>query len=381
MMSSFFYKTLMAASAALMPSRYSMWSAIAISIAFGLAITGLNAQTTSDSSVFGVFAGNSPSGEAIRPLLQIPPDAKADLIQWRLALYQDAKTLAPTRYQLHCDYGPAVPGLPGLGTRRTTVKKEGSWTIGSGIKSNPKAVVYELDGAMSLFKVHPDILHVLNRDRSLMIGNGGWSYTLYRTEASEKPGDPSVTSGSGDDSRTISPLASGPSVFGVFEGRSPCLGIARDLKIDVTGGCIKVKWRVTLYQNPETRLPSTYKVEDSLHRQGARKGNWTILRGTETDPNAIVYRLFPTKTEAALHLLKGDDNVLFFLNQELEPLVGHSEFSYTLNRRTEGVPGEFQICPHLRPRVQDELSQSFDFPIFKRGNQIETGLFKANVLV
>jgi hypothetical protein len=40
------------------------------------------------------------------------------------------------------------------------------------------------------------------------------------------------------------------------------------------------------------------------------------------------------------------------------------------------VPGEFQICRHLRPRVQDELSQSFGFPIFKRGNQIETGLFK-----
>jgi hypothetical protein len=74
-------------------------------------------------------------------------------------------------------------------------------------------------------------------------------------------------------------------------------------------------------------------VEDSLHRQGAREGNWTIVRGTETDPNAIVYRLFATTTEAALHLLKGDDNVLFFLNQNLEPLVGHREFSYTLNRR------------------------------------------------
>jgi hypothetical protein len=336
MMSTFLtglYNTLKAASAPLIRSRNSLWSVIAISIAFGLGITGLSAQTTSDSSVFGVFAGSSPAGEAIRPLLQIPRDAKADLIQWRLILYHDAKTLAPTRYRLHCDYGPAVPGLPGLGTRRTTVKKEGSWTIGTGIKSNPKAVVYELNGAMSLFKVHPDVLHVLNGDRSLMIGNGGWSYTLNRTEASEKPGDPSLVVESGDDSRKISPLATGPSVFGVFEGRSPCLGIARDLKIDVNGGCIKVKWRVTLYQNPETRVPSTYKVEDTLHRQGAREGNWTILRSTETDPNAIVYRLFPTKTETALHLLKGDDNVLFFLNQDRKPLVGHSEFSYTLNRR------------------------------------------------
>jgi serine/threonine-protein kinase len=31
---------------------------------------------------------------------------------------------------------------------------------------------------------------------------------------------------------------------------------------------------------------------------------------------------------------------------------------------------------HFHPRDQDELSQSFDFPIFKRCNQIETGLFK-----
>jgi hypothetical protein len=35
---------------------------------------------------------------------------------------------------------------------------------------------------------------------------------------------------------------------------------------------------------------------------------------------------------------------------------------------------EFAVIFH--PRDQDELSQSFDFPIFKRCNQIETGLFK-----
>jgi hypothetical protein len=40
----------------------------------------------------------------------------------------------------------------------------------------------------------------------------------------------------------------------------------------------------------------------------------------------------------------------------------------------KGVPGEFRICRHFHPRVQDELSQCFDFPIFKRSNQIETGV-------
>ena len=50
-----------------------------------------------------------------------------------------------------------------------------------------------------------------------------------------------------------------------------------------------------------------------------------------------------------------------------------------LHRRGEDlpkrVPGEFRICRHFRPRVQEELSQSFDFPIFKR-DQIEPGLYK-----
>jgi len=40
------------------------------------------------------------------------------------------------------------------------------------------------------------------------------------------------------------------------------------------------------------------------------------------------------------------------------------------------VPGEFRICRHSHPRVQNELSQSFDFLIFKRGNSIQSELFK-----
>jgi hypothetical protein len=35
---------------------------------------------------------------------------------------------------------------------------------------------------------------------------------------------------------------------------------------------------------------------------------------------------------------------------------------------TRPVPGEFRICRH-HPRDQDELSQSFDFLIFKRGSR------------
>jgi hypothetical protein len=194
--------------------------------------------------------------------------------------------------------------------------------------------LYELNGAVSLVQVDTNILHVLNPDRSLMIGNGGWSYTLNRAEHSEKPVDRVLALAQPDMPYRISPLATGPTVFGVFEGRTPCQGIARELKISVDAACTKAKWRVSLYQNPETLAPTTYKVEGSLHRRGAREGNWTLIRGTQKGPNAIVYRLAPTKTEPALFLLKGDDNVLFFLDQDRNPLVGHGDFSYTLNRRS-----------------------------------------------
>jgi hypothetical protein len=211
------------------------------------------------------------------------------------------------------------------------LERKGRWTIVKGAKFNADAVVYELKGAVSLFKVDQNLLHVLNRDRSLMIGTGGWSYTLNRNDVLEKPASLPPSTVPVVPERTISAVATGPSVFGVFEGRSPGQGIARELKIIADSP--KAKWRVTLYQNPETRAPTTYKVESTLHRKGPREGNWTIVRGTDADSKAVVYRLEPTETEAALFFLKGDDNVLFFLNQDGKPLVGNADFSYTLNRR------------------------------------------------
>jgi len=291
-------------------------------------------DSAGDPSVFGVFAGSSPGGGTIRQLLRIPSNAEADLIQWKLTLFQDAKTQAPSGYELRYAYSSTDPGKPRLAEGGEILQRQGAWTVGKGIKSNPDAVVYELDGSVSFFRADANILHLLNPDRSLMIGTGGWSYTLNRTDHSEKPVDPALALSQPDMSYQISPLATGPAVFGVFEGRSPCQGIARELRILVDPACTKAKWRVTLYRNPETLAPTLYKVEGSLYRSGAREGTWTLIHGTQLDPSAIVYRLAPTGSEPALFLLRGDDNVLFLLNQNRNPLVGHGDFSYTLNRRS-----------------------------------------------
>ena len=100
-------------------------------------------------------------------------------------------------------------------------------------------------------------------------------------------------------------------------------------------GCTKAKWRVTLFQDPKTAAPTTYKVEGTLFRREPREGSWSIVCGAANDPKATVYELKGKDTQPSLWLLKGDDNVLFFLNTDRQPMVGNGEFSYTLNRRKD----------------------------------------------
>ena len=169
-----------------------------------------------------------------------------------------------------------------------------------------------------------------------MLGTAGWSYTLNRADRMEKPGNPSLAP---DMSYTISPRGSGTTVFGIFEGRTPCSGIARELKIIPVSGCLKVKWRVTLFQNAQTGEPTTYKVEGTLHRTSAREGSWRIVRGKGFEPSPVVYQLDATAAEAPIRLQRGDDRVLFFQGKDGNLLVGNADFSYTLNR-VSSRPGD-----------------------------------------
>ncbi|RRA97725.1 hypothetical protein [Larkinella rosea] len=123
------------------------------------------------------------------------------------------------------------------------------------------------------------------------------------------------------------PLAEGATVVGHFEGRFPCAEITKDWKMPVRPECVKMKWGLTLFQDPVTHQPTTYQ----LNRK-ARAGKWAIVRGTKTDPEAVVYQLDSDTPEVSVYLLKGDDNVLFVLDQERNFRVGTGYLSYTLNR-------------------------------------------------
>jgi hypothetical protein len=183
--------------------------------------------------------------------------------------------------------------------------------------------------AISFARVTDGLIHLLTEAGTLAIGNPGWSYTLNRADLAERPGLPAEAP---DMSFAVSPRVSGAAVAGIFEGRTPCVGIAAVLNVTPASGCLKVKWRVTLLRAAGGPDSGRYKIESSLHRDTPREGAWRTVRSGAAIRDAPVYRLDAAATEAPLLLVRADEDVLFFLDQQQRPLVGNSDFSYTLHR-------------------------------------------------
>ena len=135
------------------------------------------------------------------------------------------------------------------------------------------------------------------------------------------------------------------SVLGIFVASTPCSQGTRPLPgIPVDADCELIKWNLTLYQDETKKTPTTYKLHCSygLPKQGTTgfigggkkaelQGKWMVLKGTASNPNAIVYRLNDNKTNKTISFLKLNDHLLHLLDSELRLMIGSAAWSYTLN--------------------------------------------------
>ena len=122
-------------------------------------------------------------------------------------------------------------------------------------------------------------------------------------------------------------------VIGVFDGRTPCQDIAKQIDEKVTDECTKIKWRLTLYKDSVSTNEGTYDLQGFVYKKDKpRSGKWHIIKGSKADNDAIIYRL-ELEGKDPLLLQKADDNILFFLDKEKAIMVGNRDFSYTLNRK------------------------------------------------
>jgi len=310
------------------------------------ACAGVNPQNSAPSPVphgsqiLGVFLGDTPCTAQVTPLFQIPSDADCDQMIWSLVLYQGPETKTPTTYQLNTSYGLSKQGTNDLIGGGTPIVMEGKWTITSGIKSDPDGIVYQINPddpqtTVSFLKVNENLVHVLSSEKTLLVGNGAWAYTLNRMDNQNlAPATPLPDSFPEPPTRPpLPPMPAGSSVFGVFDGRTPCHPLVIEFsKFPASNGCLKIKWRLTLYQDSATGAPSSYLF---MGTSSYREGSWTIVQGLDGDPDAVVYQLQVYEAQQPVSFLRVDENHLFLMDRSMHLLVGNEFFSYTLSRNDE----------------------------------------------
>jgi hypothetical protein len=244
------------------------------------------------------FIGSTPADPVVRSFLGISLYDSVDFIRWKLVLLDDS-------YQLQCNYGIGKPNTNGFINGGKKIELSGG--------AEKEKNYYRLkNGTASLqfVELNTNLLHVLGADKNMLIGNGGWSFTLNNTS-------PVVT-----DEISIQSKLNMPEDSIIFEGRTPCKvpGV-----IPEGTQCYKLKWRITFYTNKEYKILGT-----AWRKENGQPGHWSITTGKN---GRIIYELSDAKGNKILYLLKADENILLFTDAHGNLLTGDEDFSYTLNRR------------------------------------------------
>lgn len=216
-------------------------------------------------------------------------------------------------FTLHCDYGIGKPNTNGFIDVKTVdfsgkLKKENNrYYLPNGSKG------------LTLVELNANLLHITEADDRLLIGNGGWSYTLNNT-------NPQAT-----DQFTLASKLPAIKDSMEFHGRTPCQPLADMLQLGKSPDCYKKKWFIVFYGDPLTGQPTKYLTEGiPRFRETMKEGRWKIVQGKS---GKVLYQLqYPGKS-TFVYLLVGDENVLYFTDAEGNLLVGNEDFSYTSNRR------------------------------------------------
>jgi hypothetical protein len=293
----------------------------ASSLVTALAATVLSAAAHSQGAIGNSYIGTTPCDAPVREFLDIPAQQACDLVRWDLQMHAGTQKKAP-RLNVTAEYGSE-------GQSFRKIKREGGWTIGTGIRGIPETFAYSLSiggRQLGLWELSDEAVYLLDRTRRPLTGNGGYSYTLSRAVP-----DPPRTGEVPEMGYTLRPLATGPDVAGVYEGRTTCVP-ARVLQIEVPAGCEKLKWRLTLFLDSESRRVGSYRLEGALFPAGAREGKVVLQKGTGFSPSVIVLRLDPPSGGQPLFLVAADTNVLLFVDGEGKVVPGNRDFGNALNR-------------------------------------------------
>lgn len=257
------------------------------------------------------YVGSTPAHIEVRRFLQISETDSIDFIRWNLEI-------GAGKYKLQCQYGLVQPSTPGFSNEKRVAFEGGCTRTGSycELKHN--------DRKISVLELNHNVVHFVGSSKEMLIGNGGYSYALNN----HHPAIERDFNFKSEPTKVKSLL--------VFEGRTPCQELSALLGLGKSEACNKMKWYILFYTDPATGKPSYFlKGGIGYKKETMDKGTWRIIT---TKEGRIIYQMHFDKWSRPLNLLKGDDNILFFLDANDRLFVGNEHFSYTLNRRKEEYP-------------------------------------------
>lgn len=271
-----------------------------------------------------VFVGSTPGNDFVKSVFKIPVESNIDFIKWNLSLVYDEDSTK--NFQLHIRFGESKPNTLEF-IEEQSLLFNGSFNV---TRSSTGAETFHLKSSqlsreIFLIRITDNILHLLDAQQNLAVGNGGWSYTLNRRDPVISPGIASLLA-------TGSSFLTDKTLQTVFDGRTPCAEFANDYKLNVPKGCFKLKWRLILNRDPKTFQPSDFIIKRTDSRTKDITGAWEVFKDPES--GQLFCQLKPFLPGKNVLLLVGDENVLFFSRINKQPYIGNADFSFTLNRKT-----------------------------------------------
>lgn len=292
--------------------------------------TGADNKRSSTSEI--VLVASTPGDSLVKSMLHIDAGMDLDFIRWNLTIGMGRGNTNTWLLKVH--YGKSRPNTIGFDEDALTRTLQGKYDVIDRGDGSLRGKIYRLTSSdprttISLVKLNDNIFHLLTPDNKLMVGNGGWSYTLNRQNTLTSL--PCVLPSLSDRSTLPDDVAQEV----IFEGRTPSREFERAYGLQVFSAGNKIKWRLTLYRDSVTMLPAKYNlsrtgIED---RTSGVEGTWAIIEGTEGNPDAVIYQLDPDRPAKSIYFYVGSEDVLFFLDRDQKLLTGNADFSFTLNRR------------------------------------------------
>jgi len=114
------------------------------------------------------YTASTPAAPLIRTLLGISLTDSIDFIRWKLSLTDQ-------KFSLECSYGVSKPNTNGFYDEKKVLIN------GIAKRENNNYILENVNHILKLAEINANLLYILNKDNTLLIGGGGWSYALNNT--------------------------------------------------------------------------------------------------------------------------------------------------------------------------------------------------------